>query len=179
MNAQVFFIGALVCCAISQISTSPVRDNGRNQPESYKEMGELHILMMSPDGSQSIMKPEDVLTLKFKLEENAAKMILYKLFDGKEFSHLMTDHQMQRLVNFDVIAIVSRDESDLLKRTGFGHIMVILEKDGTLKSFIYDLTLLEAIKQLPQNYPYNFSTSKNAYHTAFQNSNQSKIDFHL
>nr|UEP64292.1 teratocyte cysteine protease [Cotesia flavipes] len=179
MNTQVFFIGALACYTISQISTSPVRDNGRNQLESYKETGNLHILMISPDGTQSILKPKDVLSLKSELEKNAGKMILYKLVDGKENSYLLTDHQLQRLVDFEVIAIVSRNESDILKNPGFGHRMVILEKDGTLKSFIYNLTLMEAVHQLPQNYPYNFSTSKNAYHTAFQNSNPSKIDFHL
>ncbi|XP_074115777.1 uncharacterized protein LOC141538295 [Cotesia typhae] len=177
MQAQVFIVGALVCCAISQVNASPVRDNGRNQPESYKGMGDFHLSLISPDGFEHILKPSEVLSLKSQMKKNAEKMIFYKLIDGKGFAHLLTDHQMERMLDFNVIAIVSYDISDLLKRPGFGHRMVILEKDGTLKSFMYNLPLLEAVKQLPQDYPYNFSTSKHAYHNAFQNSKSTELDF--
>ncbi|KAH0534675.1 hypothetical protein KQX54_006574 [Cotesia glomerata] len=117
-------------------------------------MGELYLSMMLPDGSERIMKPtEDLLFL--------------------------SDHQMERMLDFNVIAAVSRDAFDFLKRPGFGLRIVILKKDGTLKSFMYNLLLLEAVKQLPQDYPYNFSTSKHAYHNAFQNLSPTKLDFHL
>ncbi|XP_008543967.1 uncharacterized protein LOC103568779 [Microplitis demolitor] len=169
MFTKVFVAAALICCIISQINSLPIQDDGYSKPPSYQEKGPLEMEMISPDGSEKILTPSEILSLSPQLPSNAKKVILYKLIDKSGNSYLLSDHQIERLLNFDVIAIISGDDSTILKRPGFGHLFVILQKDGTLKSFIYNLTLQDAVKQLPDNYPFNYATSKHAYHTGFQN----------
>ncbi|XP_057334551.1 uncharacterized protein LOC130673536 [Microplitis mediator] len=169
MFAKVLAAAALICCAIIQINSMPVQDDGYSKPSSYQEKGPFEMEMISLNGSRKILTPSEILSLKPQLPSNAKKLILYNLFDQNGNSYILSDHQIKRLLNFDVIAIILGSNSAVPKSRGFGHLFVILQQDGTLKSFMYNLTLQEAVKQLPRNYPFHFASSKNAYHPGTKN----------
>ncbi|KAH0534678.1 uncharacterized protein LOC123267271 [Cotesia glomerata] len=137
------------------------------EPEGYIELDPPFIRMLTPNKPDRILQKEDYINLIHFVKPNSSDPVLFEFVGPNGWSEILTDHQLHRMVDGYVIAIITSKHADELRSPGFGHSFLSVKNDGSLKYFKINLTLTEAIKKLPLNYPNNFVTSKFPYHDSF------------
>lgn len=123
--------------------------------------------MLTPNKPDHILQNEDHINLIHLVKPNSTDLVLFEFVGPDGWSEILTDHQLHRLANHNVIAIITSKHADELRSPGFGHSFLHMKNDGSLKYFKINLTLAEAIDKLPLNYPNHFVTSRFPYHDSF------------
>ncbi|KAH0534677.1 uncharacterized protein LOC123267024 [Cotesia glomerata] len=146
--------------AIYQVASAPV--DGRVESDgSYKRLYLPYIQSVAKDGTKTILTSEDLLNLSQKLKSGEIpSTTLHQLIGINGFSHTLSDHQLQRIADHDIAAIVSPQS---FNQPGFGHLFITIDNNGIVQTFIYNVTMQEAMEKVEKE-GYPNSSSSGSYH---------------
>ncbi|XP_073951060.1 uncharacterized protein [Choristoneura fumiferana] len=158
MFAPTFAI--LLTLAIYQVAAAPV--DGRVESDgTYKRLYLPYIESVAKDGTIKILTSEDLLGLAKKLEAGDIPVTtIHRIIGVNNFNNTLSDHQLRRMANHEVAAIVNPED---MKKPGFGHLFLTIDDKGIIQTFIYNLTLEEAMEKA-KNEGYPNSSSEDSYH---------------
>ncbi|XP_063384391.1 uncharacterized protein LOC134670506 [Cydia fagiglandana] len=146
--------------AIYQVASAPV-DDRVEYDGSYKRLYLPYIQSVTKDGTKTILTSQDLLELSEKLKSGEVPVTTtYQLIGINGFNHTLSDHQLRLMVNHEIAAIVNTQDLD---QPGFGHLFITVDKNGVVQTFIYNLTLEEALEKVEEE-GYPNSSASDSYH---------------
>ncbi|CAG5084058.1 Protein of unknown function [Cotesia congregata] len=146
---------------ISSFVASAPADSRVESDGSYKRLYLPYIQSITKDGTKTILTSEDLLNLSQKLKSGEVpSTTLHQLIGINRFSHTLSDHQLQRIADHEIAAIVTTQN---LNQPGFGHLFITIDNNGIVQTFIYNLTMQEAMEKVEKE-GYPNSSSSGSYH---------------
>ncbi|KAI8428474.1 hypothetical protein MSG28_007282 [Choristoneura fumiferana] len=126
------------------VAAAPV--DGRVESDgTYKRLYLPYIESVAKDGTIKILTSEDLLGLAKKLEAGDIPVTtIHRIIGVNNFNNTLSDHQLRRMANHEVAAIVNPED---MKKPGFGHLFLTIDDKGIIQTFIYNLTLEEAMEK--------------------------------
>ncbi|XP_047998475.1 uncharacterized protein LOC125235890 [Leguminivora glycinivorella] len=150
----------LVTLAVHQVASAPT-DKRPGLDGTYKRLYLPYIQSVTKDGTKTILTPQDLLELSRKLNAHVEPATTtYQLVGINGFPYTLSDHQLRRMVDHEIAAIVTPQN---FNQPGFGHVFLTVDKNGVVQSFIYNISLEDALEKVNlEGYPN--SSSGDSYH---------------
>ncbi|XP_063366324.1 uncharacterized protein LOC134654785 [Cydia amplana] len=150
----------LFTLAIYQVASAPIDDRVQFDG-SFKRLYLPYIQSVTKDGTKTILSSQDLLDLSEKLKSGEVPVTTtHQLIGINGFNYTLSDHQLRRMVDHEIAAIVNPQDLD---QPGFGHLFITVDKNGVVQTFIYNLTLEEALEKVEEE-GYPNSSASDSYH---------------